>query len=140
MSVLTPAGYTVWVGPGPAALREVRCACSSCGGRRRSLAPWLAWQEGDGVRQVLGESAATPVSRLVELPGRGTTRVWECAGPRGADTLMLIHGVTFTAELNWAKVFAPLARHFHVVAADLRGHGDGIRTRSRFPLAGCADA
>jgi pimeloyl-ACP methyl ester carboxylesterase len=99
----------------------------------------LAWQEGEGMRQVLGESAATPVSRLVKLPGRGTTRVWECAGPRGADTLMLIHGVTFTAELNWAKVFAPLARHFHVVAADLRGHGDGIRSGSRFRLEDCAD-
>ncbi len=45
---------------------------------------------------------------------------------------MLIHGVTFTAELNCAKVFAPLADHFRVLAADLRGHGDGIR-------AGCAE-
>ncbi len=52
---------------------------------------------------------------------------------------MLIHGVTFTAELNWAKVFAPLARHFRVVAADLRGHGDGIRAGSRFRLEDCAD-
>ena len=49
---------------------------------------------------VLGE-AAMPVTRLVELPGRGTTRVWECAGPPGAGTLMLIHGVAGTAELNW---------------------------------------
>ena len=83
--------------------------------------------------------AAAPRTRLVELPGRGTTRVWECAGPRGAQTLMLIHGVTFTAELNWGKVFAPLARHFRVVAADLRGHGDGIRAGSRFRLEDCAD-
>ena len=75
----------------------------------------------------------------MELPGRGTTRVWQCAGPPGAQTLMLIHGVTFTAELNWAKVFAPLRRHFLVVAADLRGHGDGIRLRSRFRLEDCAD-
>jgi pimeloyl-ACP methyl ester carboxylesterase len=89
------------------------------------------------VRQVLGES--TSVSRLVELPGRGTTRVWECTGPPGADTLVLIHGVTFTAELNWAEVFAPLARYFRVVAADLRGHGDGIRAGSRFRLEDCAD-
>src|SRR5260370_32028702 len=105
---------------------------------RGAAAGPLAWQEGECVRQVLGESA-TPVTRLVELPGRGTTRVWECAGPRGAQTLMLIHGVTFTAELNWGKVFAPLARHFRVVAADLRGHGDGIRAGSRFRLEDCAD-
>ncbi len=90
------------------------------------------------MRQMLG-MATTPVTRLAELPGRGITRVWECAGPPGAGTLMLIHGVTFTAELNWAKVLAPLARHFRVVAADLRGHGDGIRARSRFRLEDCAD-
>jgi pimeloyl-ACP methyl ester carboxylesterase len=52
---------------------------------------------------------------------------------------MLIHGVTFTAELNWAKVFAPLSRHFRVIAIDLRGHGDGIRAGSRFRLEDCAD-
>jgi pimeloyl-ACP methyl ester carboxylesterase len=75
----------------------------------------------------------------VELPGRGTTRVWECAGPQGAETLVLIHGVMFTAELNWGRIFAPLAPHFRVVAADLRGHGDGIRIGSRFRLEDCAD-
>ena len=52
---------------------------------------------------------------------------------------MLIHGVAVTAELNWGKVFSPLARHFRVVAADLRGHGDGIRVGSRFRLEDCAD-
>jgi 3-oxoadipate enol-lactonase len=87
---------------------------------------------------MLGE-AAIPLTRLVELPGRGTTRVWECAGPPDAGTLMLIHGVAGTAELNWGKVFAPLGRHFRVVAADLRGHGDGVPLRSRFRLEDCAD-
>ncbi len=90
------------------------------------------------MRQLPGEAAA-PVTRLVELPGRGVTRVWQCAGPPGAGTLMLIHGVTFTAELNWGKVFAPLAAHFRVIAADLRGHGDGIRAGPRFRLEDCAD-
>ena len=90
------------------------------------------------MRQVLAEEA-TPRTRLIELPGRGATRVWECAGPPGAETLMLIHGVACTAELNWGKVFAPLAAHFRVVAADLRGHGDGIRAGSRFRLEDCAD-
>jgi 3-oxoadipate enol-lactonase len=90
------------------------------------------------VRQLPGK-AANPRTRLVELPGRGVTRVWECAGPRGAETLMLIHGVTFTAELNWGKVFAPLSPHFRVIAIDLRGHGDGISAGSRFRLEDCAD-
>jgi 3-oxoadipate enol-lactonase len=92
----------------------------------------------NAVRQVLQQAAAAQ-TRLVELPGRGVTRVWELTGPPGAETLMLIHGLTFTAELNWAKVFAPLARHFRVVAIDLRGHGDGISAGSRFRLEDCAD-
>ena len=88
--------------------------------------------------QVLGE-AATPLTRLVELPGRGVTRIWESPGPPGAETLMLIHGVACTAELNWRAALAPLARQFRVVAADLRGHGDGIAVGSRFLLEDCAD-
>ena len=125
------------------ALREVRYAWSTSGGRslagRRVLA--LADQASQGVRvvrQVL-EDAVAPVTRMVELPGRGVTRVWECAGPRGAGTLMLIHGVACTAELNWGKVLAPLGCHFRVIAADLRGHGDGISTGLRFRLEDCAD-
>ena len=90
------------------------------------------------MRQVPG-NAGTSRTRLVELPGRGVTRVWECTGPRGAPALMLIHGVTFTAELNWGTVFAPLSRHFRVIAIDLRGHGDGISTGGRFRLEDCAD-
>jgi 3-oxoadipate enol-lactonase len=90
------------------------------------------------VRQVPLD-AGLPITRLIELPGRGVTRIWECAGPRDAQTLMLIHGVTVTAELNWGKVFAPLSRHFRLVAMDLRGHGDGIRVGSRFRLEDCAD-
>jgi 3-oxoadipate enol-lactonase len=90
------------------------------------------------VRQVPRE-AATPVTRLVDLPGRGVTRVWECPGPRGAQTLMLIHGVACTAELNWGRILAPLGREFRVVAADLRGHGDGISPGARFRLEDCAD-
>jgi len=90
------------------------------------------------VRQVLGEVTA-PLTRLVELPGRGVTRVWECAGPPGAQTLMLIHGVTFTAELNWGKILAPLSRYFRVIAMDLRSHGDGIKVGPRFRLEDCAD-
>jgi pimeloyl-ACP methyl ester carboxylesterase len=83
--------------------------------------------------------AEPPLTRLVELPGRGSTRVWECAGPRSAQTLLLIHGVAFTAELNWGKVLVPLARQFRVVAVDQRGHGDGIGAASRFRLEDCAD-
>ena len=60
-------------------------------------------------------------------------------GLPGAGALVLIHGVTFTAELNWGQAFAPLSRHFRVVAIDLRGHGDGIGAGPRFRLEDCAD-
>src|ERR1700683_1112772 len=99
--------------------------------------PELA-SRGGIVRQVL-EEATAPLSRLVVLPGRGVMRVWECAGPPGADTLVLIHGVAATAELNWGRVLAPLGCHFRVVAPDLRGHGDGIPAGGRFRLEACAD-
>jgi len=85
------------------------------------------------------QEATAPQTRLIELPGRGITRVWECAGPPDAPVLVLIHGVTFTAELNWGKVLAPLSRQFRVVAMDLRGHGDGIPVGWRFRLEDCAD-
>jgi pimeloyl-ACP methyl ester carboxylesterase len=79
-------------------------------------------------------------TRLVEsYPGRGTTRVWECPGPPGAETVVLIHGATLTAELNWGPVIMPLGRHFRVVAFDQRGHGHGFGIGSRFRLEDCAD-
>ncbi|MPZ60984.1 MAG: alpha/beta fold hydrolase [Propionibacteriales bacterium] len=37
--------------------------------------------------------------------------------------LLLLHGNPLT-HVSWHKVAAPLAQHFHVVAADLRGYGD----------------
>jgi 3-oxoadipate enol-lactonase len=76
---------------------------------------------------------------LVDLPGRGSTRVWQVAGPAGAPTLMLIHGVALTAEVNWSAVFEPLGRQFRVVAPDLRGHGDGIPAPTTFRLGDSAD-
>lgn len=81
-----------------------------------------------------------PRGRYVELPGRGTTFVREAAGPPGAPTLMLLHGLSASAELNWFTCFGPLSRSFRVVAIDHRGHGRGIRAgRARFRLSDCAD-
>jgi 3-oxoadipate enol-lactonase len=81
-----------------------------------------------------------PISNaLVELPGRGKTRVWQVTGPRDAPTLMLIHGVALTAEVNWATLFEPLGRHYNLVAPDLRGHGDGFPVGATFRLEDCAD-
>ena len=76
---------------------------------------------------------------MIMLPGRGETFVRQVEGPPGAPTLLLLHGLSATADLNWFPAFGPLGRHFNVVALDHRGHGRGIRSRRRFRLADCAD-
>ena len=70
-----------------------------------------------------------PPGRHIALPGRGITFVRELPGPSGAPTILLLHGWTASADLNWFACFAPLARHYRVLAMDHRGHGRGIRSR-----------
>lgn len=64
-------------------------------------------------------------SRDVELPGGGKLFVHELAGPPGAATVVLLHGWRGTAAGNWATAMPALARDFHVIAPDLRGHDPG---------------
>lgn len=80
-----------------------------------------------------------PPGRRVELPGRGTTFIRELPGPPGAPTVVLLHGWTVSADLNWFACYEPLARRYRVLAMDHRGHGRGLRSRRRFRLADCAD-
>jgi 3-oxoadipate enol-lactonase len=75
----------------------------------------------------------------LELPERGTTFVHDLPGPSGAPTLLLLHGLLATADLNWAGCYESLVDHFRVVSVDHRGHGRGIHTHHRFRLADCAD-
>lgn len=61
-------------------------------------------------------------------------------GPRDAETtIMLLHGWTATADLNWFRCYDALGEHHRVVAFDHRGHGSGIRSKKRFRLEDCAD-
>jgi 3-oxoadipate enol-lactonase len=80
-----------------------------------------------------------PQGHEVELIGRGRTFVREVPGPRGAPTLILLHGWTATADLNWFTCFAALGEHFRVLAPDHRGHGRGLRPAKGFRLEDCAD-
>ena len=80
-----------------------------------------------------------PPGRVVELPGRGHTFVREVAGPRNAPTVVLLHGWTANADLNWFSSFRALGQHFNVVAPDLRGHGRGVRSRRRFRMRDAVD-
>ena len=73
------------------------------------------------------------------MPGRGTTFYREVPGPEGAPALILLHGWTATADLNWFMCYEALGQHFRVIALDHRGHGRGIRSSQTFRLSDCAD-
>lgn len=79
-----------------------------------------------------------PEGRHIELPGRGTAFVRVAKGPAGAPTVLLLHGLMATADLNWSLAMPALAARFNVVAPDLRGHGRGLRTQ-RFSADECAE-
>ncbi len=80
-----------------------------------------------------------PEGAPLELPERGTTFVRQLPGPEGAPTIVLLHGWTATADLNWFRCYQPLGEHYRVVALDHRGHGQGIRSKKAFRLEDCAD-
>lgn len=81
-----------------------------------------------------------PPGRHVELPGRGTTFVRELSGPSDdAPVVVLLHGWTVTADLNWFPSYRSLARTHRVITLDHRGHGRGLRGFGRFRLADAAD-
>lgn len=76
----------------------------------------------------------------VDLPGRGATWVRDLPGPTAdAPPVLLLHGWTVTADLNWATSYRALQRRFRVLAMDHRGHGRGLRSRRPFRLEDCAD-
>lgn len=82
-----------------------------------------------------------PPGRHVDLPGRGTTFVRELAAPQSrSDRLpvVLLHGWTLTADLNFHGVYDLLAREHPIVAVDTRSHGRGLRG-GRFTYDDVAD-
>lgn len=80
-----------------------------------------------------------PPGRIVELPGRGEVFVRERLGKPGQPTILLLHGWTASADLNWFRVYDALAGDGRVLALDHRGHGRGMRSEERFSLADAAD-
>lgn len=59
----------------------------------------------------------------------------------GEDTapVLLLHGWTSSAALNWYRCFPALSDRYRAIALDHRGHGRGIRSRRPFRLEDCAD-
>jgi 3-oxoadipate enol-lactonase len=80
-----------------------------------------------------------PATTPLELPDRGTIPVRDIGRRDGAPPLMLLHGWTATADLNWFRCYEALADDHRVIAFDQRGHGAGLRSKKRFRLEDCAD-
>ncbi len=73
----------------------------------------------------------------------GTTFVREVAGPPGAPAVVLLHGLTAAADLNWFGVFGPLGEAgFRVISVEHRGYAGGrplAAGRGRYRLEDLAD-
>lgn len=80
-----------------------------------------------------------PPGRALNLPGRGEVFVRDSGGTRPGPAVLLLHGWTASADLNFFAVYACLAQSYRVLAFDLRGHGRGMRSTEPFSLEDCAD-
>ncbi len=79
-----------------------------------------------------------PIGRVVHVPGRGEYFVRDSGGD--GPPVLLLHGWTASADLNWHAQYAALAgAGLRVLALDHRGHGRGLRTFVDFRLDDCAD-
>jgi pimeloyl-ACP methyl ester carboxylesterase len=58
---------------------------------------------------------------------------------RTRPALLLLHGWTASADLQWFTAYAALAQQYSFIALDHRGHGRGLRTDEPFTLEDAAD-
>lgn len=80
-----------------------------------------------------------PPGRVINLPGRGEIFFRDSGGPPTGAAVLLLHGWTASADLNFFPAYDGLAQAYRVIAPDLRGHGRGMRTAEPFRLEDCAD-
>lgn len=78
-----------------------------------------------------------PPARTITVPRLGELFLRDTGG--SGPPVMLLHGWTATADVNWWGCYEDLtAAGYRVLAIDHRGHGRGMRTYERFTLAACA--
>ncbi len=81
-----------------------------------------------------------PVGRTAQLPGRGELFYRHHQHPDpSAPTVLLLHGWTVSADLQFFTAYEELARHVSFVAPDHRGHGRSMRPAEPFELEDAAD-
>ena len=81
-----------------------------------------------------------PPGHTMVLQGRGEMfyRYHRHEDP-AAPTLLLLHGWTASADLQFFTAYEALASEFSFVAVDHRGHGRGLRSATKFELEDAAD-
>ena len=83
-----------------------------------------------------------PPGQVMNLPGRGEVFVRDSGGgtiPAARPAVLLLHGWTVSADINFFPAYASLAESYRVIALDLRGHGRGLVSTEPFSLEDCAD-
>jgi 3-oxoadipate enol-lactonase len=80
-----------------------------------------------------------PPGQVINLAGRGEVFVRDSGGAPADPVVLLLHGWTASADLNFFPVYTQLAGSYRVIALDLRGHGRGMRSTEPFSLEDCAD-
>lgn len=130
------------------AIAAVGAVAAAAAGVAVSRSPAARKQAGAALGFVLGSHPvpappvppALPPGSVIALPGRGEVFVRD-TGPRddGAPTVLLLHGWTVSADINFFAVYETLASAYRVIALDHRGHGRGMRSNEPFALEDCAD-
>ena len=81
-----------------------------------------------------------PPAEIVRIDGRGEFFVRRHRHPDpNAPTVMLLHGWTMSADLQFVTAYRELAEHYSFVGIDHRGHGRGLRTPATFAFDDVAD-
>ena len=84
--------------------------------------------------------AYVPPGRVVFVPGRGEVFVrTHLTGRTDSPVLMLLHGWTASADVQFVTSYVELAERYDFIAVDHRGHGRGIRSSEAFTLEDVAD-
>lgn len=82
---------------------------------------------------------ALPPARIELVPERGEVFLRQAEGPEGVPPVLLLHGWTATADLNWWRAYDAVSAMAPMVAIDHRGHGRGMRSEEAFTLEAAAD-
>ncbi len=81
-----------------------------------------------------------PPGHTATLAGRGEVFYrHHVHADASAPTLLLLHGWTASADLQFFTAYEALAKHFSFIAIDHRGHGRGMRTGDKFDIADVAE-